>query len=240
MVMNNKMTKNSLKFKEQLSEELLREAVSELYEKELSEINEYKMEEDEFSVSADFCGKIDKLGRRILRKKAKKKLIPYGLGVLICIIALSAMLYPERIARASHSVLSWFQDHASIQFKKQNENCNIAAYVLTYVPEGFTLLEEQQGGKSGFSIYVNSENEMLSFNYAPSDASINVNSENITYEEIKTEDGRMSFYFVSHGNIKETSFIWLSDDETTMFTINVDGEVNVEEMLKLREGVMAK
>lgn len=167
-------------------------------------------------------------------------MIPYGLGMLICIVTLSAMLYPERIASASHSVLAWFQDHASIQFKKQNENGSNVAYVLTYISEGFTLLEEQQGGKSGFSVYVNSENKMLSFNYAPSEASVNINYENSSYKEILTEDGKVFYYFVSQGNVKETSVIWLSDDETTTFTINEDGEMNIEEMLRLCGGVAEK
>ncbi len=236
---NNRMTKNSLKRKDQLSEELLREAVSELYEKELSKISQCELEVG-VTLSPGFYGKMDKLGKRILYKKAKKRLIPYGLSMLFCIVAFSVMLYPERIAVASHSVLSWFQDHVSIQFKKQNEDGSVTEYVLAYVPEGFTLLEEQHGGKSGFSVYVNSENQMLSFNYAPSEASINVNSECITYEEIQTEDGKVLYYFVSQGNPKETSFIWLSDDEKTSFTINADGEMNIEEMLKLCGGVVEK
>ena len=105
-----------------------------------------------------------------------------------------------------------------LQFQENINGNSVSEYELGYIPSGWTIKEKYYYGDMGGTWYINDRNEIIDFSYGLSDSISQINSEEVSYSEIIDNAGRHIYYLEASGT-RPSTMQWMSDDETTMFTL---------------------
>lgn len=219
-------------------DDLITEAISELHEDEMRKAYS-EMEDDTVELSPEFHIRMEQLEGRLRRKYVMRKGLRLVLGTAACLACILFLARPDYAVNASKSFFTWFEDHVLIEFKAKNktEESKEVRYLMTYLPDGYTMMDSDFGDGNGFAFYVNSQSECISFYYSNNDSSIYVDSEDATCEQIVAEDGRVIYSFRATDDAQGECIIWKSLDGLTVFTINLDADFDKDKLMKIIMGV---
>lgn len=219
-------------------DDLITEAISELHEDEMRKAYS-EMEDDTVELSTEFHERMELLEGRLRRKYVMRKGLRLALGTAACLACILFLARPDYAVNASKSFFAWFEDHVLIEFKAKNQakEPKEARYLMTYLPDDYTLIDSDYGDGNGFAFFVNSQNECISLYYSNNDSSIYVDSEDAMYEQIVAEDGRIIYSFRATDDVQGECIIWKSLDGLTVFTLNLDVIFEREELMKIISGV---
>ena len=219
-------------------DELIAEAISELHEDDMQKAYA-EMDDDSIEFSQKFYRCMERLENRIHRKCVTRKSFRMALGTAICLACVLLLARPDYVVNASRSVFTWFEDHVLIEFSPKNHSIESkeVRYHMSYIPDGYTLIELNNGDGDGFAIYKNSKNECISFYYSCHDPSIYVDSEDSMCEKMIMEDGCTIYYFHATDDAQEGSVVWKSLDGLTVFTMTLDTVFEKEELIRIIQGI---
>ena len=219
-------------------DDLITEAISELHEDETHKVYA-EMGVDDIELSPEFHERMELLERRLRRKYVMRKGLRLALGTAACLACFFFLARPDYAVNASKSFFVWFEDHVLIEFKAKNQakEPKEVRYLMTYLPDGYTLMDSDYGDGNGFAFFANSQNKCISFYYSNNDSSVYVDSEDATYEQIVAEDGSIIYCFHATDDAQGECIIWKSLDGLTVFTLNLDVIFKREELMKIIMGV---
>lgn len=206
-----------------------------MHEAEIKRLPAKEELQEKYTLSDTFYHRMKRLIAKQNRKKKWKNCANYVAAAAIVIIVLLSISHPQYLVNAKNAFMKWFDNHAEFHFKENTGLTEIPRYEMEYVPEGY-VLQEDNYIKEGMGLVVyTSETEMLTFDYELSDSNTNMNNEDVTFSIIKGNKGDTIYYFECEDMSRESSMMWLSEDENVLFTII--GVFDTEEMLKMQESV---
>ena len=208
--------------------------ISELHENELKSIYN-SIKTDEIELSEGFHERMRLLEDKMRRRDHQKSALRVAIGMAACLTIVFVLLFPGYVVNASRSALEWFQDHVVLQFFAASKEDEIIEYQLSYVPDGYVLLESNYEAKNGYCLFSNDRDEEISFYYVINDAALTLDSEEATFEEIMTDRGQV--LYITKSENTGVSMVWQSQDGSTEFTVNCDIVFSDEELLKIASSV---
>ena len=211
----------------------IKQFLGELVEFELSRIPKEEVLRRRYRLSDLFYQRMENLIHR-QERKAKRRNFVRGIGSAAAVFFLILLLTnPEFVANAANRVFQWFYNHISFQFKENTDVNQVPRYRIGYVPEGYELEEDIYYDVMGVVNYCNEKGEYIDLTYGVIDGVMNVDNENKELLILKGKGKQKIYYLKGIGN--DSSFTWISVDETTMF--NLSGLLTEEELLKIYESI---
>lgn len=189
--------------------------------------------------SARFTKKMNKLVRRTKHPTVYRVLRSAAAIVLIIAALFGTLLVVSPEARAK--VFGWIHEMAGIYHhyapsETTPDNTDVD-YYLPAVPDGYTLVEESEIGSGKVYIYFSPTN-LLQFEYllsANNELFINPEGE---YKEEVTIGSVVGTLYIADDDSKNNQIVWLSEDESVLFTISANLEK--DELVALAESVKSK
>lgn len=221
--------------------EQMKEWVQKLHEAELENLPDKESLQQTHKLSDTFYAKMERLLKKHEQKEAWTKFKRYSAAVAAAVAAVCLMLNPQVGAKVRDVIVQWQDKLAFFVLGTPNdESVQIPEYVLTYVPEGFELVDKYYSGPDfgGGALYYN-DTRGLDFGYFPSDSSNGVNNEYVIWHEITLSDNvTKAIYLESTNPDYASTLLWKSEDGNIGFCIT--GELDYEELMKVYEGVQIK
>lgn len=215
-------------------EDELKELVCRMHEMEVDSLPKKDWLQEEYKLSETFFAKMKRLTKSVERKNDYRQLSKIAAIILLIIGGLWAISNPEYMAQAGENFMEWFSDHVEFQYKEDTGLTEIPEYVMEYVPEGYELESYEFYDIAGFYAYSRGEN-LLTFDYGISDCGISMDSDDMEYVILTTQDGRALYYFKAIEEDDDSIMCWFSKDENIEFTII--GKFSEEELLKMQQSV---
>ena len=162
-----------------------------------------------------------KMKKVIYYEEFKRKLLITRraiITVLITVGIISAIVAPDVYVEAAKKIYELYENYYKVQFQENINGNSVSEYELGYIPSGWTIKEKYYYGDMGGTWYINDRNEIIDFSYGLSDSISQINSEEVSYSEIIDNAGRHIYYLEASGT-RPSTMQWMSDDETTMFTL---------------------
>lgn len=210
-----------------------KEVITQMEEVRLHDLPDEEWLHHTYTLSDSFYCGMRRLTKRMRRQAAYARVcacVAAGAAVFLVLILAT---HPQEAAEAARRVMVWMEDFAEFKFQEDSEVSTIPAFTLNYVPEGYELVMEENHEVTGLQLYSNGEDEWM-FWYGPSDASIGLNNEGVDFSIIEIGDGRKAYYFEATDGVSDNSMLWLSKEETIVFTIT--GLLSKEEIIKICKG----
>lgn len=205
-----------------------------LHELRMQELSDLEKRQPEYTLSEGFYRKLEGLAVQAERREKAWRLRRFIAAAACIALLLFNLARPQSIAEACRAVAEWFDDHVSFQFQQDIGEVYVPEYEMSYLPEGYEVVESGYGNGIGFAVC----NGNLHFVYMVSDGQSNVNNEGVVYYELTTEDGTVLYCFESVEEGVLSSITWFSEDKTILF--GLDGDLPMEELLKIQEGIVIK
>lgn len=171
------------------------------------------------------------------RKQKVIGAVRYAAATAAVIVILCSIVQPGIVTRACEEIIRQMSDHMNFRFKADVGNVVIPKYEAGYVPEGYVLEKSYYDELGGLLVYWK-DKDMLTIEYGTADASLIIDDEEKLYEIIHLKDGTEVHYFKSESGEKSNSMVWLSKDETIVFS--VIGKLSEEELLEIQKNMRKK
>lgn len=209
------------------------------YAKLISEIYEY--ETQKLISTQDSEHIFSELFEKRMRQLIKKETIGYQLvkfaktvaSIAIVFILISIIVRPTIYIEAAKKIFEKFTDHYEIRFEEKMNHPYIPHFYMKYIPEGYTLTVDEYSELGGVVGCTNINNETVGLVYSISDATENVNGENVSYEEF--DYNNLHIYYLKGNNKQGSSMTWESVDKTITFTLT--GNLPKDTMLMIIDGI---
>lgn len=159
-------------------------------------------------------------------------------SIAVASMVLIAFIQPQFYVSAANQIVEFFRDHVQFTFSNDNESCKVPAYELGYLPEGYSVTEDvyEENGIS-YVICTNQDGELISFIYAASDGTIEVNFDGVTYERYIDKKGNTIYYFQSSSDDDSSNqMLWDSDG----VAFQIIGEISKTEMEKIKDNIVRR
>ena len=169
--------------------------------------------------------------RKMLRRTALAALIAAALLLAGC----AAVVYKEQIRDFFVEIHDTYIKGDFIKDENANNQIIEEYYTLTYVPEGYELVEEHSNAFFAQSVWKNDKEKSIIFDQSP----INSGKYSIDGEHGSTNILNYDQYTVYCRIIDETClYIW--NNEKYAFSLYSDAEIKEEEFIRIIEGISMK
>jgi hypothetical protein len=220
-----------------LFESLLKVAVKQTFDKELSELPSEEELGEEYRPSEELDRRIKSIIDSSFSKQNKRRSIKKLTRIAACVfIFLGVSSFVLLSVEATRNViLNAFinvkEKYTEIQFKDSVKSDGI--YRPAYLPEGFSETSNVSIGNAVILTYSNEAGEKIVFTQAPADTgSLAVDNENMTYTEIKV-NGVYALLFIADENEFPNKLIWQKD----IMVFDISTKINREELVKIAENI---
>ena len=169
------------------------------------------------------------------RKPMIKKVRAFAKAAVL-VLCVAAVLFgavlavnPQVRAAVWEAIVRFFEGHTEIEYREPEAPPAKEArdFFPQYIPEGYTLTQEEADEFSYFAVYENADGDMFLFSVDPPGV-ISVDNDNFHYY---TEEHDGITYHINqlHDGEKDAAIIWLQDD----FMFNLAGAAPVDELMKM-------
>lgn len=212
----------------------MKEWVHKLHEAELENLPDKEELQEKYQLSDAFYARMEKLLKRQKKKEVRIRL-KHGIAVAAAIAAAVCLIVKPTIAvQAGDVLIRWGENLVTFVFSPDANSSQAKAYKLTYVPDGFKLVDCGHDGVFG-DIEYEIGNHSILFYYGEDTERIQMENENLT-QSIKIMDNGVSVYYMkSKKNGGASAFIWKSEDGNTNFLIAAD--LPYEELKAVYDGI---
>ena len=210
---------------------LLGKAFEEATEMEFDkELNDYKKYA---SFSPSHARRMREItGCRITSPITIKRFMIAIIAAVIFLVGCTAFIYREEI---SNFVVTHFSTHNVVESNVEETSTITVAYNLTYVPEGYTLVEEQSNELTIIKKYVNNVGNVIAFiQRTEKDTKYVFDTEHNEYY-IENYNGKTIYLSESK---ERYALLWLEDNYSLY--ISLPSSIAKEEINKILDGVMPK
>lgn len=222
-------------------DELLSSAFKKQYENEINN----GPSDDDLNKMYPFTDKLQNKARELSRKNKKerslwKKSLGKAAAILLCITATSAviaMANPTIRGNVSEVVGDWIDEYILIDFAdaSHDDKVDITKARVNYIPNGYSLKENNSDEESISYIYSNDKEEYIIIDITDS-KDIKLLTENESHElriyNINGYEGYMSY----SEEMKQGSIYFGS----SYFTVAVSGMAQKDELIKIAENIVFK
>ena len=166
-----------------------------------------------------------KKGKKIKTKRRYRK--GFTVAAILCLILLACPAIAFAVSPAfrinfMEMVSDWQDDHVSFRMSESNNT--------EWLPEGFTLVQEETSGKITITKYINND-EFINLIVNTNVANININNENNTYYEEYEINGRPAIVTQQPDLI---NIIWNDDNSMFQLTTNLSLETALNMAKKIQ------
>lgn len=148
-----------------------------------------------------------------------------------------AMAVPEIREKVFQLVREVYEKYSNIHYEQVNEEYvarETVQYHLTYIPEGFVQIQDQDVGDSHYDRYKNADGLMIVFSQVRLEKTVfDVDTEKVEPVEILLNNGKQAWYL---GNRSLKVVYW--DDGEYSFTVS--SHLSKKELLKIANSVSCK
>lgn len=215
-------------------DETIRKFVLQMHEYQLSEIPEQKVLKEKYQLSELFYHKMKCLMRQQEKKARRKEWHRVSVAVVAVFVIVIGIVNPQYVAEAGNKVIEWLSNHVSFQFKEDTDVKWIPRYEMDYVPEGYELVVDEYYEGAGIIDYVDDEENHIYFVYGMIDGDMNLDNEEKEFLILNGEQEEKIYYLKAMGE-EESSFVWVSKDKTTKFS--VIGILEEEELFRIQKNI---
>jgi hypothetical protein len=132
------------------------------------------------------------------------------------------------------TIITWFSQFTQFESAKQPAEDDTIFFErdwsLSYLSEGFELLDSVIAGETTLFMYMNPKGSMIDFKYMPSRGSISVDNEDREYDTIVENDVIYHIFEVTDGiEGKQNILIW----DMNGYRFTVAGEIDIDELMKI-------
>ena len=220
--------------KELLNDMQIKEWMERIHQLELAGIPSNEELKSRYALSDSFHLKMKKMIEKVNKRERKSQFLKVISMTAAAILLVFTILNSKTVVNAAKSIIKWFDTYVSFKFVEDAEEMRIPQYTLNYVPEGYAeVMNEYYDGTAGMIVYEHEDKSPLTLEYGISDGGINVDNEGVELNIIQ-ENG-LTIYFFEAVSQEESIVTWLSEDETTVFTL-VGGE-SKEEFLRIIKNI---
>lgn len=181
----------------------------------------------------------DRIRRNIIvstnayKKKRRRRLLIFALSVVV-FASLTFVYSPEVRAKATKFLKYFLGDDVIYEFDSSLPESTYK-YVITDLPEGYTIISESFDGIIGTGVYGNDSNiVILMYESIAEQGKIEVYASG-NPGEINIIDGVTYEYFEGVSPGEQNTIVWTNPDETVLFTLSSD--FDLEKMVKIAESV---
>ena len=220
-----------------INDEMLKAAASEA---NLSILNALPADEERVHT---FSLSFERKMRRLLRRERHISVYRF-MSRAACFVAAVALAGATWLAvdiQARADFFSWIKEnidsYAAYRFVGDADKASgSAGYGLTWLPEGFTLSKQMSDGNFSSQIYVNTENQMISFisSQGADATSLFIGGDAEPVRKVMIGETPADFYQATETG-SANALVWLSEDGETIFCLTA--ALPEETMIQIAEGV---
>ena len=221
-----------------LFESLLKVAVKQAFDKEMSELPSEEELGEEYKPSEVLDSRIKSIIDNSFSKQNKRRSIKKLARIAACVfIFLGVSSFVLLSVEATRNViLNAFinvkEKYTEIQFMDSVKSDGI--YRPAYLPEGFRETSNVSIGNAVILTYTNEAGEKIVFTQAPADTgSMLVDNENMSYTEIEV-NGVYALLFTAEENEFQNKLIW----QTDKMVFDISAKLSGEELVKIAENII--
>ena len=177
--------------------------------------------------------------RRVLGEKRKHSRVSRAVAMIAAFFGLSCcllMLQPTVRASVMDAFVTFFGDHMSITFHEETDAVQYALgdYMVTYIPDGYTLTETNDRPLSYSQTYKNGDSYIQISYYSAGSVKFALDTEHTTAKFVQIGD--QQGYLVKFDDENRHSLHW--GDENCAFAIK--GTITEKEILKIAKSIQVK
>ncbi|QNK39327.1 DUF4367 domain-containing protein [Caproicibacter fermentans] len=241
---------NNVKLNRELFEAMLKEAVTENFEKEMQSLpSEAALADCELSLGTK--RRIESMIREARMKSLLRRVraVTKRVAVLLAImipVSLGSLLSVEASRNAIfNAIIEWRSGSANITYQQSSSgsadadhsaNMNVV-YVPSYLPDGFTIQKEKKVGRLLVITYRDKSGKSIIFQQCSlPDAGTNaIDSEHSTYSQVDINGDQASLF---QADTKDDSsfLVWKNDHSSFLLMSKVDSK----ELIKMAESINVK
>ena len=226
---------------DKLFDELLKNAFTEQYKKETKN----GPTDEDLSAMHPFTEEHMKKAEALRRKNKKdRSLWKKGLGkvaaIILCVATAGSVITlsnPDIRGRVSKAVARWIDEYIAVDFSDasgENE-IDIAKTHINYIPEGFSLIEDNSDNETVSHIYENEKGDVIIIDIEIS-SDIKLMTENnareFEYHSVNGYEG-----YVSYSEEMMQGSVYFG---TSYFTVAISGMSEKDELIKIAENIVFK
>lgn len=198
-----------------------------------------KEEELSHKFSKDFEKKMDKLIKEEKRTPLMRSFVVYGKRAAAIFLIIAAISFTTTMSVEAYRVRFFevitevWDEFTSIVFKSEEEinDEKLVAVNPEYIPEGFSIVEEELSDYINLIVYTNSNNiEIIYEQSLISDGEIILDTEGV---EVKTTD--IENHEISYFSNKGVNQVYWNDDNYTYAFIS---SIDIEELFKITKSIL--
>lgn len=177
------------------------------------------------------------LSANIYNRKRRRQLLTLALSVVI-FITMTFVYGPEVRAKAKRLLKYVLGEDVIYEFDSSSSE-STCKYVISGLPEGYTIISESFDGIIGTGVYGNDSNVLiLMYESISEQGKIEVYASG-NPGEINIIDGVEYEYFEGVTSGEQNTIVWTNPEETVLFTLSSDLDlesmVNIAESVKIEE-----
>ena len=181
---------------------------------------------------------VDEPFRPISSTRQKKRILALLIAAAILLFG-SITIYANRdtIARFVHKI---FGDHTEVSYSNYDSNIDVPErieqeYTLTYVPEGYELVQSMSDYILIWKEWINDKGEYLLFKQRPIKESLYIfDNDNSNTECIQIEDFEV---YCTHFESSDSAYLWT--DGEYVYEIECCADISLEELARMINDVSA-
>ena len=221
-----------------ITDDMIRQAAEEYEQAVLDSLPDAAQWNHEFTPW--FERKMKKLCQRQKHSGAYRVLRRIACAVAVVILCFCMLLAFNSQVRAA--VIEWakeqYETFTHYFFTDEAENIEPKSYDLAWVPEGFTLLQQEHTEDGGVVIYLNDGGQIIYLNYLLDTGSntLFVEDGNYIYKTV-TVGNQLADLYIDEKSGDANAIVWLDENNKVMFTLSAPFEEAV--LVKIAENITA-
>lgn len=201
---------------ENVFDRLLKEAVTEMIQREMEVIPEKRILRERYHLSSEFYGKMAALLKNMDQRARKASCRRWILAGAVSACFLLAVFKPELLTEAKEAIWRWYDTHVRFYFEQGSE-IEPHHYYMEHVPEGYEIVFDFQDVNQGILRIENKEGDYLELNYFFSDSEMLI--DNKEKELYVKEVGDVTAYYMESPIGEENVLTWTDPETDVLFSL---------------------
>lgn len=235
------MNKNQLN--DVVFEALFRQAVIDEFEEEIKRRPSNEELISIYTFSQKFEVQMKNLFKKDNRKVLINKFMLYTRKAAVILLILFGCLFSilllnkEVQATVNKIIIEIYEKFSSIIYKGEKADFEEKDWILSYLPQGYTVKNTEKLGNGIIIDYENDNKNIITFTYSPNIGSTNISIDNENHEIIKYKIlGEEAYCAITKNSKFDNMVVW--DKENYIFYLS--GKEDINELKKMAESLTEK
>ena len=207
------------------------EGMSIRYEREMASNAESAMCSEEHKAA---ILEIVAIGHTIEQRMGRRRLLAILVAAALLLLAgCTAFVYRNKIGSFVENV---FDEYVNVDLPDSDNNSLTKiehVYTLSYVPEGYVLIDQVADEVSVYYLYSNAQGNNLTYNQYPLGSSTSIGIHNGGEDATVIKHNNREIYV--RNTKKGIKYVWV--DDNYLFTIAISQSIDDEELIKILDGI---